>query len=173
MTADQIPYLHSQTTLQNAIHTKYRELAHGIWNDIKGLATNLSYLSVVFCWLILAISGGVLGVAGTYAFVYGFEFTSEEIAFREWLKLPGALLCVAFAAYLVKQIDKKYTVILMILVTTFLVGLPYCLRLIGWFPENDPETFFNSSLNLASRCLDPVIVKSSPCTTALISSSLL
>jgi Na+/melibiose symporter-like transporter len=153
MTADQIPYLHSQTTLQNAIRTKYSELALGIWNDIKGLATNLSYLSVVFCWLILAISGGVLGVAGTYAFVYGFEFTSEEIAFREWVKLPGALLCVAFAAYLVKQIDKKYTVILMILVTTFLVGLPYCLRLIGWFPENDPETFFSSSLFIAIFCI--------------------
>ena len=37
----------------------------------------------------------------------------------------------------------------MILVTTFLVGLPYCLRLLGWFPDNDPETFFNSWLFIA------------------------
>lgn len=32
--------------------------------------------------------------------------------------------------------DKKYTVISTIVVTSFLVGLPYCLRLLGWFPEN-------------------------------------
>ena len=106
--------MYKRQSLQSEIRTKYAETALGIWKDIKGLAINPSYLSVVFCWLILAISGGVLGVAGTYAFVYGFEFTSEEIAFREWVKLPGALLCVAFAAFLVKKIDKKYTVILMI-----------------------------------------------------------
>ena len=153
MTADQIPFLHQDKSIAEEIRTKYSEIALGIWNDIKGLATNPSYLSVVFCWLILAISGGVLGVAGTYAFVYGFEFTSEEIAFREWVKLPGALVCVAFAAYLVKSLDKKYTVILMILVTTFLVGLPYCLRLLGWFPDNDTETFFNSSLFIAIFCI--------------------
>ncbi len=153
MTADQIPYLHQDTSLGKEIYTKYSQTAVGIWKDITGLATNVSYLSVVFCWLILAISGGVLGVAGTYAFVYGFEFTSEEIAFREWVKLPGALICVAFAAYLVKSLDKKYTVILMILVTTFLVGLPYCLRLLGWFPDNDVETFFSSSLFIAIFCI--------------------
>ncbi len=37
---------------------------------------------------------------------------------------------------LTRLMDKKNTVISMIAVTAFLIGLPYCLRLLGRFPEN-------------------------------------
>ena len=60
----------------------------------------------------------------------------RQIALRDFVRLPGALLVVVVSAWLTRLMDKKYTVIFTISVTAFLIGLPYCLRLLGWFPEN-------------------------------------
>ena len=68
--------------------------------------------------------------------IYAFEFTSEQIAIRDIIRLPGALLCVAVSVYFTRHLDKKYAVIATLAITAFLLGLPYCLRLLGWAPAN-------------------------------------
>ena len=72
----------------------------------------------------------------TYTFVYAFDFSTEQIAIRDIVRVPGVLVVVVVAAWLTRLMDKKYIVISMIFVTTFLIGLPYCLRLLDWLPEN-------------------------------------
>ena len=135
-TADQIPFLHGDQGLVDRTASYYRRFFRETFVNLRALVVNPSYLSVCLCWLILAISGGVIEIVATYTFVYAFDFTTEQIALRDIVRVPGLLLVVVVAAWLTRLMDKKYTVISMIAVTAFLVGLPYCLRLIGWFPEN-------------------------------------
>lgn len=135
-TADQIPYLHRQLDTLEAIKRNYAHALSETWVNLKALVVNPSYLSVCICWLILAVSGGVIAVVATYTFVYAFEFSTEQIALRDFVRVPGALVAVAFAAWLTHWLDKKHTVIYTIAITTFLIGLPYCLKLLGWFPAN-------------------------------------
>ena len=137
LTADQIPYLHAKKNLADAVKRSYSQAISDTWINMKALIKNKSYLAVCCCWLILAISGGVLGVMGTYAFIYAFEFSTEQIAIRSFVTLPGAFLAIGFSAYLTKLIDKKLTVVYTIIAACFLVGLPFTLRLIGWFPDNE------------------------------------
>ena len=135
-TADQIPFLHGEASVTERAASYYRRFFRDTFVNFRALVVNPSYLSVCLCWLILAISGGVIEVVATYTFVYAFDFSTEQIALRDIVRVPGVLLVVVLAAWLTRLMDKKYTVISMIAITTFLVGLPYCLRLLGWFPEN-------------------------------------
>ena len=135
-TADQIPFLHGDQRLADRTASYYRRFFRETFVNLRALVVNPSYLSVCLCWLILAISGGVIEIVATYTFVYAFDFTTEQIAWRDIVRVPGLLLVVVVAGWLTRLMDKKYTVISMIAVTAFLVGLPYCLRLIGWFPDN-------------------------------------
>lgn len=136
MTADQIPYLHDSKTMGERTKQNFNSFLKDALGNMWVLARNPSYISVCACWLILAITGGVTAVVSTYTFVYAFDFSTEEIAIRGLIALPGAFLGIVFSRWLVSIFDKKYTVILTILVTAFLIGLPFCLRLLGWFPEN-------------------------------------
>lgn len=136
MTADQIPYLHDSKTVGERTKENFTSFLKDTLGNLWVLAHNPSYISVCACWLILAICGGLVTVVSTYTFIYAFEFSTEEIAIRGLIALPGAFLGVIFSRWLVKIFDKKYTVILTILVTAFLIALPFCLRLLGWFPEN-------------------------------------
>ena len=135
-TADQIPYLHDTKTIGERTKSYFRKFLMDTLHDLWVLVRNPSYISVCACWLILAICGGVVAVVSTYTFIYAFEFTTEEIAIRGLIALPGAFLGIVFSRWLVSILDKKYTVIFTILLTAFLIGLPFCLRLVGWFPEN-------------------------------------
>ena len=135
-TADQIPYLHDTKSVGERTKQYFSLFLKDTLSNLWVLARNPSYISVCACWLVLAICAGVLTVVSTYTFVYAFEFTTEEIAIRGLIALPGAFLGIVFSRWLVSIFDKKYTVILTILVTAFLIGLPFCLRLLGWFPEN-------------------------------------
>jgi glycoside/pentoside/hexuronide:cation symporter, GPH family len=133
-TADQIPFIHQRETM--TARGRYSAAARETWRNVRSLARNRSYLSVCLCWFILAISGGVISVVGTYAMLYAFHFTTEQISLQSLVRLPGAIICVALSTYLTRLMDKKYTVILTIVLSCLLVGLPYSLRLLGWFPPN-------------------------------------
>ena len=135
-TADQIPFLHGEATVAERTTSYYRRFFRDTLVNLRALVVNPSYLSVCLCWLILAISGGVIEIVAPYTFVYAFDFSTEQIALRDIVRVPGVLVVVVVAAWLTRLMDKKNTVISMIAVTAFLIGLPYCLRLLGWFPDN-------------------------------------
>lgn len=135
-TADQIPNLHH---VEKVAHPARKDLVRSIRNflhNLWSLARNRSYISVCACWLVLYISGGVLFATSTFTLLYAFDLTTEQLAIRSLIVLPGAFLAVVLSTRLVRRFDKKYTVIGTALICSLLIGLPYCLRILGWFPEN-------------------------------------
>ena len=135
-TADQIPYLHDTKKVGERNNLRFTRFFRETFSNYWVLLKNPSYIAVCASWIVLAICSGVLAVVSTYTFIYAFEFTTEEIAIRGFIALPGAFLGIILSRWLVNIFDKKYTVILTIFVTAVLIGLPFSLRLLGWFPEN-------------------------------------
>jgi Na+/melibiose symporter-like transporter len=137
LTADRIPYLHEVKKNSGGAKRSFAEATIDTLKNLWALATNISYVSISICWLILFISGGVLAQAGTYTHLYVFEFSTEILGYLGLMGLPGAFLVVYSSAWFVKRLDKKYTVLVTSSVCSLLIGLPYCLRLMGWLPDND------------------------------------
>jgi len=138
-TADQIPYLHQHKPFVAGAKNYYRQLLGAIFRNIWVLVKNPSYIAVSVTWLILSISGGFIAVISTYTLLYGFEFSTEQIAIRSLLVLPGAFAGLYVSSTLIKMFDKKASVIGTLLFSAMLIGLPYCLRLMGLLPENNSE----------------------------------
>lgn len=128
-TRDQIPRLHAVERQQVRMRESLRDLA--------SLVRSKAYLSVCVAWLVMLVSGGILGVVATYTFIYGFELTTDELALRALLGVPGLFAALPAAAWLTKRLDKKQTVIYTCIVCATLVGLPHTLKMIGFFPPNE------------------------------------
>ena len=138
-TANQIPFLHAARMANEREKNNFSTTRKEILSDLWALARNPSYISVCGTWLVLYISGGVLAIVSTYTLLYAFHMSTEQIAIRPIITLPGAFIAVVLTAKLVQIFDKKYTMIYTALICSGLIGLPYCLRLLGWFPENGSE----------------------------------
>lgn len=128
-TRDQIPYLHDQPARTVNVQAYFRELRH--------LLSNRSYISVCASWLVLATSIGIIGTVSTYSYVYVYEISTEQLTIQQFVSLPGILIAIPLAKYLTRKLDKKMTVISCCLVCGVLLASPHCLRLIGFFPDND------------------------------------
>jgi Na+/melibiose symporter-like transporter len=164
-TADQIPHLHGQHDPAEPVRRGYAAGFRETWQNIRGLVVNPSYLSICLCWFVLAVSGGVLGVLGTYGMLYGFQFSTEQLAVRQFVTLPGLLLCVPLTAFLTRRLDKKYTVIWTIVVSCLLIGLPHTLKLFDLFPANGsalslPMFFGAWALAYIALPIVPIVINS-------------
>lgn len=136
-TANQIPHLHQKLqALPQAARDRYLRFLRDLLRNMGALVRNRSYVSMFACWMVLSITGGIKAVIVTYAFIYAFEFTTEQITLQQVVRIPGALLGISLSLWLTRLIDKKYSVIGLCYAAAFLVGLPFCLRLVGWLPEN-------------------------------------
>jgi Na+/melibiose symporter-like transporter len=111
------------------------------------------------CWLILATTGGILGVVFTYSYVYGFELSTEEMAVLRYAAIPGFLAMLPFSTWLTKRLDKKYALILTGWSSLFFIGLPIVLRMLGLFPENDSQWLIPSFFAIAimTGIITPVV----------------
>ena len=129
-TRDQIPHLHviSDEKEQLTVTSYFQEL----WALLK----NRSFLAISVCWLILATTGGILGVVFTYSHVYAFEFSTEVMTISRFVGIPGILLALPLVALITKWLDKKYTMLSTGYASLFFIGLPVTLRLVGFFPDN-------------------------------------
>jgi len=128
-TRDQIPLLHNVDG--QPVHLR------DSWHDLIVLLTSRSYLAITLSWLVMTLSFGIWGTVGTYAFLYGFELSTEQMSIQRFLMLPGMLLALPLAVWLGRKLDKKQTVIVSNLFGAFFVGLPLTLKLLGLFPAND------------------------------------
>lgn len=136
-TAHRIPYLRKLEVLSPDSKRPLSESFVENWHNFRTLIRNRSFFSVCVCWIILYVSGGILAVVTTYTLLYVFEWSTEEIGYRAFVNLPGVFLALMLSAWLVKKIDKRNTVLLTSFIAATLVGLPYCLKIIGWMPENN------------------------------------
>ena len=128
-TRDQIPHLH------NVQHQRIK-LRDNL-NDLVSLLTTPSYISICMAWLVMVVSFGILGVVGTYTFLYGYDLTTEEMSIQRFFMIPGMFAALPLAAWCTRKLDKKRTVIYSSMVGATLVGLPHALKMIGFFPPND------------------------------------
>ena len=128
-TRDQIPRLH------NVERQRVRLLDN--LGDLLALLRSRSYLSVCVAWLVMLVSGGILGVVSTYTFIFGFDLTTEELTIQRIVMVPGMLVALPLAAWFTRRFDKKRTVIYTCIVCGTLIGLPHTLKMIGLFPANE------------------------------------
>jgi Na+/melibiose symporter-like transporter len=105
--------------------------------DLGALFTSKSYISICMAWLVMLVSGGILGVVGTYTFIYGFDLTTDELAIRQLVVVPGMFIAMLLAGWFTRRFDKKLTVIYTCIMCGTLVGLPHTLKLLGLFPSNE------------------------------------
>lgn len=128
-TRDQIPHLHDVGRQRASLRENLV--------DLVSLLTTPSYVSICLAWLVMLVSFGILGVVGTYAYLYGFELSTEEMSIQRFVMIPGMLAALPLAAWLTRRLDKKRTVIYASVLGATLVGLPPALKTIGFFPPND------------------------------------
>ncbi len=128
-TRDQIPHLH------NVQHQRVKLRDNLV--DLVSLLKTRSYVSICMAWLVMLVSFGILGVVGTYTFLYGFDLSTEEMSIQRFFMIPGMFVALPLAAWLTRKLDKKRTVIYSSIVGATLIGLPHALKMIGFFPPND------------------------------------
>ncbi len=149
-TRDQIPRLHDVN--------KQRISVFDNLNDLLSLLQSKSYLSVCIAWLVMTVSGGILGVVGTYTFLYGYEMSTEELMYIRLAYIPGMFLCLPAAAWLTSVFDKKWTVILTTIFCATMVGLPHTLQLYGFFPANDSTWMLPTFIGMMTVGLSMILV---------------
>ena len=107
------------------------------FGELGTLLRNPSYISACLSLLTIFAGLGILGVVSTYAYVYVYGLTTEELTIAGLAKLPGVLTALPLLALLSRWLDKKQTLILATAVTCVLVALPHMLKMADWFPGND------------------------------------
>jgi len=131
-TMDQIPYLHNVDISKKINVREYlREL--GL------LIRNPSYLSACSSLLTLYIGLGILGVVATYAYVYVFELSTEQLTIAGLVKIPGIVTALPMLALLSRWLDKKYILMLATATMSILISMPHILKMLGFFPANDSQ----------------------------------
>ena len=156
-TRDQIPNLHQITKTK----IDFKEYL----NELGMLVRNRSYLSVCIAWLVMATSGGILGVVGTYTYIYCYELSTESLTITRFVMLPGILVALSLSAWLTKLLDKKMTVIYTCIICATLIGLPHTLKMIGYFPDNEsiwmmPMLFGSLFIGFLALPVVPIVIDS-------------
>ena len=129
-TMDQIPYLHSTSLIERIDYRKF-------FRELSILLRNRSYIATCLCMLTIYAGLGIYGVVGTYAYVYVYGISTEEMMIGGLAKLPGVLTALPLLIFLSKRMDKKQIFILTTATMCILVSLPHLLRMMGWFPGNE------------------------------------
>jgi len=129
-TMDQIPYIHNVDVSQKINYRAY-------FRELGTLLRNPSYISACLSLLTIFSGLGILGVVGTYAYIYVYGLSTEQLTIAGFAKLPGVLTALPLLALLSRWMDKKQTLILSTAVTCILISLPHLLKMADWFPSND------------------------------------
>lgn len=129
-TLNQLPYMQK-------VEVAKKFVIHGYFQEIGTLLRNPSYLAACLSLLTIFIGLGILGVVATYAYVYVFELTSEQLVWAGMVKLPGVFVALPLLYYFSKRLEKKQIAIYTTLALCVLVPAPHILTLLDMFVPND------------------------------------
>jgi Na+/melibiose symporter-like transporter len=129
-TLDQLPHLHDFDSSKKFSFSNY-------FTQVGALLRNVSYLSACLSLLTIYAGLGILGIVATYAYVYVYELSTEELFWAGMAKIPGVLTALPLLAFLSKAMDKKSILILSTVVSCLLIALPHNLKMLELFPAND------------------------------------
>ena len=76
------------------------------------------------------------------------ELTSEQIGILNMFLIFSVIIAVMIAPRLSRRIGKKKAAVFFWLTAALLAPLPYILRVMGWFPENDSTALFPTILTI-------------------------
>ncbi len=129
-TMDQIPYLHDTTKKERLDYRKF-------FLELSILLRNRSYVAVCLCMLTIYAGLGIYGVVGTYAYVYVYSLSTEEMFIGGLAKIPGVLTALPLLIFLSKRMEKKQIFMLTTATMCILISLPHILKILDWFPGNE------------------------------------
>ena len=129
-TMDQLPYMQK-------VNISEKFVIRGYFQELATLLRNPSYLAACLSLLTIFIGLGIIGVVANYAYIYAFEFSSEDMFWAGMAKLPGVFVALPLLYFLSKHFQKKQIVIVTTLIMATIVSAPYTFKLIGFFPPND------------------------------------
>ncbi|MGI9272767.1 MAG: MFS transporter [Woeseiaceae bacterium] len=129
-TLDQLPYL-------KKVEISKKFVLSGYFQEIGTLLRNPSYLAACLSLLTIFIGLGIIGVVANYAYIYAFEFSSEEMFWAGMAKLPGVFVALPLLYFFSKFWEKKQIVIYTTVFTAVIIAAPYTLKLFGYFLPND------------------------------------
>ena len=130
-----IPYLNQPPPKRNfGIRRVFKELYE--------TCSNHSFLVIFLSALFISIANGISINMTLYMMTYFWEFPAHQLGFLTFGNLLSALLALAFAPMISRQIGKKRAAILTSSLAFFILPLPVLLRFLGLFPDNDAPYFF-------------------------------
>ena len=86
-TLDQLPYMRK---LENS----QKFLSRGYFAEIRTLLSNPSYLAACLSMLIMMIGLGIIAQVATYAYIYAFKLSSEQMFWATVAKTPGVFIAL-------------------------------------------------------------------------------
>lgn len=129
-TMDQIPYIHHVDISKKVDYGKF-------FRELGTLVRNSSYLSTCLSLLTIYASLGILGVVSTYAYVYVYGLTTEQMSIAGVMKMPGIFIALPLLAWLSRGMDKKQILMTTTAMTGIFSALPHLLKMLDWFPGNE------------------------------------
>lgn len=133
-TRDQIPYLHEKIEVRPSVKEYFGQLLH--------ILTNRSYIAICFSWLTLTAAVGILGVVGTYTYIYAYTLSSEQITLTGWAKVPGTVAALPLAIFMTRVLDKRNAFIVAGVISATLIALPHFFMMAGIFPSPDLQFLY-------------------------------
>ena len=127
---DQRPYLHTVDVSM--------KFFYGIFfRELGMLLRNSSYVSTCLSMLTIYASLGILGIVSTYAYIYVYELSTEQITLAGIMKMPGVFVALPLLALMSKWMEKRQIFTVTVAITGVFVALPHILKMLGWFPGNE------------------------------------
>ncbi|MCY4531478.1 MAG: MFS transporter [Gammaproteobacteria bacterium] len=129
-TMDQIPYIHNVDISEKVDYGKF-------FKELGMLMRNSSYISTCLSLLTIYAALGILGVVSTYAYIYVYGLSTEQMTLAGVMKLPGMLAALPLLALMSRWIDKKQILMVTAAISGVFSALPHVLKMFDWFPGNE------------------------------------
>lgn len=129
-TIDQIPHLHP-------VDVTKKFLMSGYFKELGALLKNTSYLSACISLLIIYSGLGIIAIVANYAYLYVYEFATEDLFWIGATKIPGVFIAMPLLGFLAVRFEKKTILMTVTLILATGCALPHFLRLLDLLPAND------------------------------------
>ena len=125
-----IPFMHPPPE-----RTSYQ--LRGMFRDLKVTLSNRNFLALFLAGLFAYIGAGVATNFDAYIVTHFWEIPPDKWRWVICSLFLSALIPVVLAPYLTGRMDKKHAAMGIYGFQICFGALPFILRLLGWFPEND------------------------------------
>lgn len=130
-----IPYLKQPPArTDRSIANSFRELHETL--------SNRSFLVLFVAALFTAVASGISTSLSIYFTRHFWELTSAQIGYLQFPYFLSALIALFMAPAISRAIGKKYAAISITTASVILSPMPFILRMVGWFPDNDSDALF-------------------------------